>query len=406
MDITLRPVTQPELADFRRATGIAFGNVGNDDDFAWGPGLDVERSLAGFDGDQIVATAAALSFELTVPGHALVPTAGVTMVGVHPTHRRRGLLVRMMEEQLADVAARSEPLAVLTASETAIYGRFGYGLATFSSFWSLRTEGTTFARPGTAGGQYRLLDPATALTVIPPIYDAARRQRVGEVTRSAQWFEHTFGNRPDGKPRRSFTLVHEADDGHADGFARYRVKDDWPGGIAANTVEVDDLFALDPEVETGLWQFLVDIDLVATVRGINRPMDESVRWRLAAPRRLQVDQVTDHLWVRVVDPAVALAARTYSSDDRLVIELTDPFLPANEGRWSIAGSGDGAEVRRTDADADLALSAPELGALYLGGVSAATLQRADRIDELVPGAIERADRFFSSTPAPWCSTDF
>ena len=228
------------------------------------------------------------------------------MVGVRPTHRRQGLLVRMMEEQLADVAARSEPLAVLTASETAIYGRFGYGLATFSSFWSLRTEGTTFVRPSTAGGQFRLLDPATALTVVPPIYDAARKQRVGEVTRSAQWFEHTFGNRPDGKPRRSFTVVHESDDGHADGFARYRVKDDWPGGIAANTVEVDDLFALDPEVETGLWQFLVDIDLVATVRGINRPMDESVRWRLAAPRRLQVDQVTDHLWVRVVDPAVAL----------------------------------------------------------------------------------------------------
>jgi predicted acetyltransferase len=226
------------------------------------------------------------------------------------------------------------------------------------------------------------------------------------VTRSTQWFEQTFGNRPDGKPRRTFTVVHESEDGRADGFARYRVKDDWPGGIAANTVEVDDLFALDPEVETGLWQFLVDIDLVATVRGINRPMDESVRWRLASPRRLQVDQVTDHLWVRVVDPAAALAARTYSSDDHLVVELTDPFLPANEGRWSIAGAGDGAEVRRTDADADLALSAPELGALYLGGVSATTLQRAGRISELVPGAIERADRFFASTPAPWCGTDF
>ena len=329
------------------------------------------------------------------------------MVGVHPTHRRRGLLVRMMEEQLADVAARSEPLAVLTASETAIYGRFGYGLATFSSLLVAPDRGHD-VRP--AEHRRRAVPaPRSRHRARPSFLRSTTRrasEHVGEVTRSAQWFEHTFGNRPDGKPRRTFTVVHESDDGHADGFARYRVKDDWPGGIAANTVEVYDLFALDAEVETGLWQFLVDIDLVATVRGINRPMDEALRWRLAAPRRLQVDQVTDHLWVRVVDPAVALAARTYSSDDHLVVELTDPFLPANEGRWSIAGSGDGAEVRRTDADADLALSAPELGALYLGGVSATTLQRADRIEELVPGAIERADRFFASTPAPWCGTDF
>jgi predicted acetyltransferase len=405
MDIALRPVTEVELLDFRHAVGIAFGNTG-DDDFAWNSALEVDRTIAAIDGTAIVGTAAALSFELTVPGHALVPTAGVTMVGVHPTHRRRGLLVRMMEDQLADVIERAEPLAVLTASESAIYGRFGYGLATFSSFWTLRTEGTTLARPSTAGGQFRLLDPSTALTVVPPLYDAARKRHVGEVTRSPEWFEHTFGDRPDGKPRRSFTLVHEAADGHADGFARYRIKDDWPGGIAANLLEVHDLYALDDDVEAALWQFLLDVDLVANVKGFSRPFDEPLRWRLADPRRLQIHQVTDHLWVRVVDPAAALAARTYSSDDRIVIELTDPFLPQNEGRWSIAGAHDGAEVTRTDAEPDLALSAPELGGLYLGGVSASTLERANRIVELVPGAIERADRFFTITPLPWCRTDF
>lgn len=406
MDLALRPVTEGELPDFGRATGVAFGNTA-DDEFAWFTSLEADRTLAVFDDSAIVATAAAFSFELTVPGHALVPTAGVTMVGVHPTHRRRGLLVRMMEEQLADVAERSEPLAVLTASESEIYGRFGYGLATFSTFWTLPTEGTTFARPSTAGGQFRLLDPPTALTVVPALYDAARKRQVGEVTRSAKWFEHTFGDRPDGKgPRPAFTLVHESADGRADGFALYRIRDDWPGGIAANTVEVLDLYALDPESEAALWQFLVDIDLVAYVKGVGRPMDESLRWRIADPRRLQINRVTDHLWVRIVDPAVALAARTYSSDDHLVIDLVDPFLPANEGRWSIAGAGDGAEVRRTGAEPDLALSAPELGALYLGGVSATTLARADRIVEIAPGAIERADRFFTTAPAPWCRTDF
>lgn len=407
MDITLRPVEEGEVADFGRAVGVAFGSITEDSEFPWSTSLELDRSIAAFDDTTIVATAAAFSFELTVPGHTLVPTAGVTMVGVHPTHRRRGLLVRMMEEQLADVAARAEPLAVLTASESAIYGRFGYGLATFSTFWTLRTDGTTFARPSTAGRQFRLLDPATALTVVPPLFDAVRKRQVGEVTRSAKWFEHVFGDRPGGKgPRRLFTVVHESADGRADGFARYRIKDDWPGGIAANTLEVLDLYGLDDEVEAALWEYLVDIDLVAYVKGHGRPIDEPLRWRLADPRRLQISEVTDHLWVRVVDPAVALAARTYSSDDHIVVELTDPFLPANEGRWSIEGSGDGAEVRRTDAEPDLALSAPELGGLYLGGVSATTLARANRITEVVPGAIERADRFFASTPAPWCRTDF
>jgi predicted acetyltransferase len=407
MDITLRPIVDAEVAEFERATGVAFGSITADSDFPWSTSLELNRTLAAFDDNVIVATAAAFSFELTVPGHALVPTAGVTMVGVHPTHRRRGLLVRMMEDQLADVAARGEPLAVLTASESAIYGRFGYGLATFSTFWTLRTEGTTFSRPSNADGRLRLLDPAAAATVIPPLYDAARKLHVGEVTRSAKWFEHVFGDRPGGNgPRRVFTVVHEAADGSADGFARYRIKDEWPGGIAANTLEVLDLYGLDDDVEAALWQFLVEIDLVANVKGIGRPVDEPLRWRLADPRRLQITQVTDHLWVRVVDPAVALASRAYSCDDRLVVELTDPFLPANEGRWSIEGSRDGAEARRTDAAPDLALSASELGGLYLGGVSATTLARAGRATELVAGAIERADAFFLTAPAPWCRTDF
>ena len=205
------------------------------------------------------------------------------MVGVHPTHRRRGLLVRMMEEQLADVAARAEPLAVLTASESAIYGRFGYGLATFSTFWTLRTEGTTFARPSTAGGQFRLLDPATALTVVPPLFDAVRKRHVGEVTRSAKWFEHVFGDRPGGKgPRRVFTVVHESAEGARRWFRALPDQRCVAGRNRGEHLEVLDLYALDDEVEAALWEYLVDIDLVANVKGIGRPIDEAAA---VAPRR-------------------------------------------------------------------------------------------------------------------------
>jgi len=163
VDITLRPVTTDEFPTFRRATSAAFGSIpSDDDDDQWAVGLELERTLAAFEGDAIVATAGAFTFELTVPGYRLVPAAGVTVVGVLPTHRRRGLLRRMMREQLDDVAARGEPLAVLTASEAAIYGRFGYGLAAFSAWWTLPTEGTEFATPSTPTGRFRLLEPSEA----------------------------------------------------------------------------------------------------------------------------------------------------------------------------------------------------------------------------------------------------
>jgi predicted acetyltransferase len=406
MDLDIRPVEDDQLADFRRATTVAFGSLTGDPD-EWGNGLEAGRTLAVFDGDAIVGTAGALSFELTVPGGALVPTAGVTMVGVHPTHRRRGLLVRMMQRQLADVAARGEPLAVLTASEAGIYSRFGYGLATFSSFWTLPTEGTEFARPGEVEGRFRLLEPKDALAVVPAVYDAARKRHVGEVTRHDDYWAYAFGERSQGRgPRPAFTVVHESNDGQVDGFARYRIREDWSGGIAAHTLEVLDLYARDDEVEASLWQFIVDVDLVAYVKGVGRPLDDPIRFRLADPRRVRINEVTDHLWVRVVDPGGALAARRYRVEDRLVIELADPFLPANEGRWVVEGGPDGADARRTDDAPDLALSAPELGALYLGGVSAATLARSGAVAEITAGAIARADRFLGVTPLPWCRTDF
>lgn len=401
MDITLRPVTKDELPAFMRASSIAFGSVASDEDAEfWAAGVTVDRTIAAFDGDAIVGTAAAFSFELTVPGGALVPTAGITMVGVHPTHRRRGLLVRMMEEQLADVAARHEPLAVLIASESAIYGRFGYGPATFGTFWHLPTEGTQF-NGADVGGRFRLVDRAEAARVVPGLYDAARKRHVGEVSRPDGWWDRVFSEYQM-KKHPQMVVVHESAEGALDGFACYRVKDDWSGGIARNTLDANELYALDDDVEAALWQFLVDVDLVATVKAFARPVDEPLRWRLASPRSMQVSQLTDHLWVRVVDPATALGARTYATDDRIVVELTDPFLPGNEGRWSIEP---GSPSRTTD-DPDLALSARELGSLYLGGVSASTLARASRITELVPGALARADRMFTVTPAPWCRTDF
>jgi predicted acetyltransferase len=408
MDITLRSVTADEMQAFTRAVAAAFASIGSDDDIAeWSVGLEPERTLAAFDGDAIVGTAGAFTFELTVPGRALVPAAGVTVVGVHPTHRRQGLLRRMMDVQLDDVAARGEPIAVLTASESAIYPRFGYGLATFGARWALRTEGTVLASPSRAEGRIRLLDPKDASAVVPALYDAARRRHVGEVTRSDALWQHEFSDQPGGKgPRKVFTAVHESPDGRADGFVRYRVREDWSDGIAQHILEVEDLYALDDDVDAALWQFLLDIDLVAEIRARRRPLDEPLRWRLEDPRRLRTEAVVDHLWVRILDPAAALAARSYAGDDAIVLELHDGFRPANGGRWEVTPTGDGASVSRTEREPDIALDAPALGALYLGGVTATTLARAGRLSERTEGAVARADQLFGVTPLPWCRTEF
>jgi predicted acetyltransferase len=408
VDIALRPVTADEMPAFYRAVAVSFGNIPSAEELGeWGHGLEPERTLAAFDGDAIVGTAGAFSFELTVPGGALVPTAGVTVVGVHPTHRRRGLLRRMMDAQLDDVAARGEPLAVLNASESVIYSRFGYGLATFVTAWTLHTEGTRLSSGPAVGGRMRLLEPKDAVAVLPTLYDAARKRQVGEVTRTEVWWQKIVGERPEGKPpRKVFTVVHESDQGEPDGFARYRVREDWSNGIAKHTLEVLELYALDDDVDAALWQFVLDVDLVATVRALSRPLDEPLRFRLEDPRRLVTTQVTDHLWVRVLDPAAALSARTYAGDDGIVLELTDAFRPVNDGRWAIVPSGDGATVERTTNTPDLSLGASDLGSLYLGGVSATTLARAGRATEHTRGALARADRLFGVQPAPCCLTHF
>ena len=409
MDLELRPVTDAEFPEFIRSEHIAFLQQPQPDDVEflrdW---LELDRTIGVFEQGRIVANAGALSFELTVPGGATVPTAGVTIVGVLPTHRRRGILTAMMQHQLADVAGRGEAIAVLTASEGAIYSRFGYGVGTFDVTIRIATNGLTFAHPPRVGGTLRMLTTAEAATVLPDVYDAARRARAGAVTRSPATWRNLFADRASQRHRASalFVVVHESDTGDADGFVTYRTRSDMGASPPEHVVQVVDLVATDPAVEATLWRFLTEIDLVTEVRARHRPIDDPLRWRLADPRRVRTTHVGDHLWVRILDPAVALAARRYAVDDALVIELTDPFLPANDGCWLVEGSPDGVAVTRTDRAPDLACAAPDLGSVYLGGVAPSTLARAGRVHELTRGALARADRFFVTQPAPWCSTEF
>ncbi|MFI5045427.1 MAG: GNAT family N-acetyltransferase [Acidimicrobiia bacterium] len=410
MDLELRPITEEEYPAFYRAVSTAFGGIPRDEDLrAWGKELVPDRTLAVFDDGDIVATAGAHSFHLTVPGGARVPAAGVTVVGVHPTHRRRGLLVRMMDEQLDDIARRGEPLAVLTASESSIYGRFGYGMATFSVTWELATEGTTLDAPASTPGRLRLVDRTVAAELVGPIYETVASTRVGEVGRSDEWWRDTYVERDNPSPWNTkpfFTVIHEDAMGRSDGFARYSIDSLWPHGRPAGTLHLHELVAVNGDADAALLEYLVNVDLVAKIVAGDRPVDDPLRHRLTDPRRLEAERLVDHLWVRIVDVGTAMSARTYSVDDALVLELVDSFRPANGGRWLVEGGPDGAQCARTDRDADLVMSAADLGALYLGGVDVTTLVQAGRVEERTGGAVTRADRFFRHHPSPWCTTHF
>jgi predicted acetyltransferase len=405
MGLDLRTVRDEEIDDFLRGVTTGFGmtSPAEDDEYPVHL-LPAERCLTVRDDETIVAIAGAIPFRPIVPGGAQVAVAGVSTLTVHPTHRRRGLLRRMMDEPLDDIARRHEPLAALTASEASIYERFGYGTATFTTRWELASEYATARTPTHSAGAVRRVEGDAAAAAAHAVYEQVATARVGELERPVDWWPPLFTPGPRGA--RFFTAVHDGTDGRPDAFARSALDPDWPDGIPNSTLRVLELQATDADAEAALWTYLFGIDLVGTVVAGDRPVDDPLRWRLPDARRLRVRQLRDHLWVRVVDVAEALAARTYGADDALVVELVDDFRPANGGRWLIEGGPSGAACARTDREPDLALGAPELGAIYLGGVPVSTLAAAGRVRELTSDAAPRADRFFVAHPSPWCTTHF
>jgi predicted acetyltransferase len=405
MGLDLRTVRDEELGDFLRAVSTGFGRTTPEEGDEYPVHLlPADRCLAVRDDGAVVATAGAFPLRITVPGGGQVAVAGVTVVTVHPTHRRRGLLRQMMDEQLDDVARRGEPIAALTASEASIYERFGYGTATYGTRWELASEYASLQVSSPTEGSVRLVEGDAAAVAAQAVYDVAAAARVGEMERPPDWWSPIFT--PGERGARFFTAVHDGPDGTPDAFARYTLDSSWPDGVPSYTLRVIEFQAVDADAEAALWTYLFGIDLVATVVAVARPVDEPLRWRLPDARRLRVRELRDHLWVRIVDVAAALTARTYGADDALVVELADSFRPANNGRWLVEGGHAGATCERTDRAADLTLTAPELGAIYLGGVAVSTLAAAGRVRERTTGAVQRADRFFLVHPSPWCTTHF
>ncbi|MFC8675567.1 MULTISPECIES: GNAT family N-acetyltransferase [Streptomyces] len=368
---------------------------------------EIDRSIGVWDDGRCVGTAGAFSFRLTVPGGASVPAAGVTMVSVAATHRRRGVLTSMMRRQLDDVRSWGEPLAVLTASEPVIYGRFGYGVGTYQLNADIDTARVRLSvPPGTDDVRLRYAAPADVLDACEAVYARLVSRRPGMIARIPGW-ERLWLLDPESTRDGASPLqcVVAERDGEVVGFVRYRVKADWDATGPKGTVVVSDLEALDPAGHGALWRFLFDLDLTSRIDIRRRPVDEAWQYLVSDIRRCS-PLVRDALHVRLVDVGAALEARTYQTPVDVVLEVEDAFCPWNAGRWRLSGDAKGASCTRTTDPADLALSVRELGAAYLGGVSLASLAGAGLVRELRQGALAEASVGFGSVVAPWLPHGF
>ncbi|HVK77608.1 MAG TPA: GNAT family N-acetyltransferase [Kofleriaceae bacterium] len=369
--------------------------------------VDLRRTYCAFDGADLVATAAAFELGLSVPG-GLVAMGGLTMVTVRPTHRRRGILRALIARHLDDVRGRGEPVSGLWASEGSIYGRFGYGVAAESDVLAIAP------RPGFAHGrpvdEVAQLDDAEAADVLPRVYAAALRVRPGMFTRSAAWWRHRrFADRPDvrnGRSPRTHVVCRRG--GEATGYVVLRQKLAFePGGMAAGTLDVEELVALDGTAEATLWRYVHEVDLFPKVACWNAPVDALAPWLASDRRSITRARRADTLWLRLCDVGAALAARAYAADGALRLEVVDPFGANGPGASTVALVVEGGVARCEPATgaADLSLELSALGSVYLGGVAPSVLARAGLIRGAA-AAVARADRMFAWPVAPWCAEVF
>ena len=399
-------VDRDDYAEFERVFRAGFGEIpAGDNAAAHAADMDFFDSCdllaARFDG-RIVGTAGSFASELTLPGAVRLPTAAVTSVSVSPTHRRRGVLSAMMAKQLADVRRSGAPLAVLTASEATIYSRFGYGVATMAADFIIPVRQRALRQPMPVGDT-RLLTQEEARKTLPELYEPVARSQVGELSRPDGWWALTNSK----EMAKNFAVVHRSD-GIDDGYAIYGVDVKWEPGVSQSRLRVDELVAHSPAARAALLRYLLELDLVESVYFRARPVEDELRWLLADPRVLRARAVRDWLWLRPVDGAAVLSARRYRVADRVTIRIEDELCPWNSGTWSLEGSADGASCQPAGAgvDVDLTMGPSGLGSLVLGGVNPSVLVDAGVIGAAAGFDLARADLFFGTNQAPFCSTGF
>ena len=402
MAIEIRAPREDELRAAMEASTNAFGSQVEEHDWEREQKiLPASRSLAAYDDGRPVGFAAAYAFDLSIPGGEL-PCAGVTWVGVLPTHRRRGILRDFMRRQLEDVHGWAEPIAALWASEASIYGRFGYGLAAPGLLAKSNPRRFVLRDEPPSNVTVRLTDAEEAYGLFPPVYDRFRAGRAGMLSRSETWWKELRLADPKEWRRgasQKFYAVAEVG-GNAEGYSTYRVKDEWKDGFAKGEVRVVELFGASTAVELALWRFLHGIDLTEKIDVFSLDPASPLFLGVRDPRALGL-RLGDALWLRLVDLDAALKARSYKPGESVVIEVSDDVCPWNAGRYRV-----GADAGRTEDTADLALDVSDLAAAYLGAFDFHRLVHAGRASERREGAAEAATILFRTDLPPYCPEVF
>ncbi len=349
------------------------------------------------DGGEAVGFVGLRDFELTVPGPRPLAASGVTWVSVAASHRRQGVAAELMGLAHETTAAAGRPVAVLTASEAAIYRRFGYGVATTRYTVRIDRRGARFdagLEDDVAGrGRCRYVRAGEVTELCRPAYERYRAARAGAVSRRDPWWKRVL---IDPAPQ---WVVHEDASGVVDGFARYTVEQVWDHGHPAHRLVLDDLVSATATGQEALWRLLLGIDLVGPIDFELFDGADPLPWQLDDPRAVRIIDERHALWVCPLDAVAALAGRGYSGRGRVVLDVEGTVLAVDAGP-------DGADVSLFDGPAHLELGRSELGSLLLGGVRATTLVRARRATELVAGAAAAVDRLFVSDPPPHLATWF
>ncbi|MDJ1645353.1 GNAT family N-acetyltransferase [Streptomyces pakalii] len=418
MSLDVRPVTVSEIADWMKAVHTGFLTP-----LAEKPGeevvadrfgdSDLSRMQGVFDEGRCVATFRSFAQQLTVVGGATVTADAVTGVTVSPTHRRRGLLSRMMATDLAAAKERGEVVASLIAAEYPIYGRYGFGPATWNVEWeiSVSRAGLDPRRTGQPadGGRIEMVDGADVRKTGPEVHTVLAARQPGLVSRDDLWWRRSTGVAPRTEHEtwtEPFYVVHRAANGEADGLLVYGVDDKWgDSNQPLNTASVRDMIALNPAAERALWHYLCSVDWITTVRSGSRAPDDLLPLLLPDPRAARMVTHADWLWLRLLDVPRALEARTYGVEASLVLDVRDTAGLAG-GRFLLDASDSGARCTPTTRSADLALDVAELSTLYLGDESVRRLVDLGRVEELRPGAATTADAVFRTGRRPWCPDGF
>ena len=404
MTIEFRSPKDSEWLEYGTAISRGFGNHPPSDAASverWKQFAHLLSSFGAWDGDTNVGTAGYLTADTSLPGGGRLPTALVTIVTVAATHRRRGILTNMMKRMLEQAHETGLPIATLWASESVIYGRFGYGMAGQHHDAKIEPGKTSIVRSPEITGGMRFVNRAVIREVGPDIWTRTMDKHPGMPQRTAgmwQW-NHPLPEDRTATDKLMFYALYE-EDGKPEGYVAYKtVGTNDPDG--RKNLKVEEMIGATESAHAALWQFLLGIDLVNEVSVSTMPLDDPLWWMLADPRQLK-RRPHDAIWLRILDVESALTARTYSADCDLVFEVQDEFCPWTDGRYRLTVSDGKATSARTTNAPDIVLPTASLATCYFGSVKFSELARAARAEERTPGAFAAADRVFVTEREPWC----